>query len=92
MEWRCFVYYGKILDIRKYRGDWKVYFDPKVVEEAIFKFTSAPNGYAIDFGLTDTGETLLIEVNYGYVLGSYRLFNSVYTKLFTGPNYYCPYS
>lgn len=60
MKWRCFVHYGKILDIRKYRGDWKVYFDPKVVEEAISKFTSAPNGYTIDFGLTDKGKLKLM--------------------------------
>lgn len=80
-EWRCFVRYGKILDVRRYKGDWKVHFDPKIIEEAISKFTSAPNGYSIDFGLTDKGETLLIEVNDGYSLGYYGLFNLDYAKL-----------
>lgn len=37
-----------------------MYFDPKVVEEAISKFTSAPNGYTIDFGLTDKGKLKLM--------------------------------
>lgn len=80
-EWRCFVRYGKILDIRRYKGDWRVHFDSKVVESAVSQFTSAPSGYAIDFGLTDKGETLLIEVNDGYSLGCYGLFNLDYAKL-----------
>lgn len=80
-EWRCFVRYGKILDIRRYKGDWRIHFDYKVVEEVVAKFTSAPNGYAVDFGLTDKGETLLIEVNDGYSLGYYGLFDLDYAKL-----------
>jgi len=80
-EWRCFVRYGRILDIRRYRGDWRVNFDPKIVEDVVSKFKSAPKGYAIDFGLTDKGQTLLIEVNDGYALGCYGLFNLDYAKL-----------
>lgn len=34
-EWRVFVRYGKILDIRPYKGDWKVYYDPNVIGNAI---------------------------------------------------------
>jgi len=28
-EWRVFVRYGKILDVRPHKGDWKVHYDPK---------------------------------------------------------------
>ncbi|WP_238996654.1 ATP-grasp domain-containing protein [Paenibacillus pinistramenti] len=42
---------------------------------------SAPNGYAVDIGLTDKGETLLIEVNDGYALGQYGLNTLDYAKL-----------
>ncbi|SHK53647.1 protein of unknown function [Clostridium cavendishii DSM 21758] len=80
-EWRCFVRYGKILDIRRYKGDFRMHFDHKVIENAVTQFTSAPNGYAIDFGVTDKGETLLIEVNDGYSLGCYGLVNLDYAKL-----------
>ncbi|MEC0269679.1 ATP-grasp domain-containing protein [Paenibacillus anseongense] len=80
-EWRCFVRYGKILDIRRYRGNWRVHFDNKIVENAVSQFKSAPKGYAVDFGLTDKGETLLIEVNDGYALGHYGLFSLDYAKL-----------
>jgi hypothetical protein len=80
-EWRCFVWYGKILDIRRYRGNWRLHFDYKVVENIVSQFTSAPKGYAVDLGLTDRGETLLIEVNDGYSLGHYGLFSLDYAKL-----------
>jgi hypothetical protein len=80
-EWRCFVKYGRILDIRRYKGNWRVHFDYKIVENAVSQFTSAPKGYAVDFGLTDKGETLLIEVNDGYALGHYGLFSLDYAKL-----------
>ncbi len=58
-----------------------MHFDPSVVENAVAQFKSAPKGYAIDFGLTDKGETLLIEVNDGYSLGCYGLFDLDYAKL-----------
>jgi ATP-grasp domain, R2K clade family 2 len=67
-EWRCFVRYGEILGVKHYFGDWRVHFDPQIIEAAIAAYTSAPAGYAADFGVTDKGETLLIEVNDGYSL------------------------
>lgn len=80
-EWRCFVRYGRILDIRRYEGDWRLHFDPQVVENAVSDYVSAPAGYAIDFGLTRDGRTLLLEVNDGYALGHYGLFYIDYAKL-----------
>ena len=62
-------------------GDWRVHFDPQVIENAIAAYHSAPAGYAADFGVTDTGETLLIEVNDGYSIGSYGLFPADYARL-----------
>lgn len=80
-EWRCFVRYGRILDVRPYKGDWRLHYNPCVIEQAVKQYASAPNGYAIDFGLTDDGRTLLIEVNDGYSLGCYGLFYLDYAKL-----------
>lgn len=80
-EWRCFVRYGTILDVRRYRGDWRAQFDYRVVEEMVQKFNTAPKGYALDVGLTETGQTLLIEVNDGYALGHYGLQALDYAKL-----------
>ncbi|GKX65922.1 ATP-grasp domain-containing protein [Inconstantimicrobium mannanitabidum] len=80
-EWRCFVRYGKIIDVRRYKGDWRANLNSTIVENAVSEFKSAPKAYAIDFGLTDKGETLLIEVNDGYSLGFYGLSDLAYAKL-----------
>ncbi|MEO3947006.1 ATP-grasp domain-containing protein [Gorillibacterium sp. CAU 1737] len=80
-EWRCFVRYGTILDVRRYRGSWKAHCDVRVVENIVQQYASAPNGYALDIGVTDQGETLLIEINDGYALGHYGLGSLEYAKL-----------
>ncbi len=80
-EYRCFVRYGQILDVRRYRGDWSIAPDRKVIEQAVRDYASAPAGYGIDFGVTDSGETLLVEVNEGYSLGSYGLQHNLYAQL-----------
>jgi ATP-grasp domain, R2K clade family 2 len=80
-EWRCFVRYGEILGVKSYFGDWRQHFDPQVIEHAISAYHSAPAGYGADFGVTDKGETLLIEVNDGYSIGSYGLFPADYARL-----------
>lgn len=80
-EWRCFVRYGKIQDVRHYKGDWRLHSDPRVIESAVSDYTSAPAGYTADFGLTSDGRTILIEVNDGYSLGCYGLFYTDYAKL-----------
>lgn len=80
-EYRCFVKYGSILDVRHYRGDWSKAPDRMTVERAIASYTSAPAGYAADFGVTADGRTLLVEVNDGYSLGPYGLWPELYAQL-----------
>ena len=80
-EWRCFVRYGRILDVRHYSGDWRKHFDHRVIEEAVDGYKNAPAAYSADFGLTSDGRTLLIEVNDGYALGCYGLFYIDYAKM-----------
>jgi hypothetical protein len=80
-EWRVFIRYGNILDIRPYKGNWKKQYDASVIEQAVAAYEDAPNGYAMDFGVTQDGRTLLVEVNDGYSLGAYGLFYLDYAKL-----------
>lgn len=80
-EWRCFVRYQEILDVRPYKGDWRLHYDSTVIENAVRDYRTAPAGYAIDFGLTQDGRTLLLEVNDGYALGCYGLMHLHYAKL-----------
>jgi hypothetical protein len=80
-EYRCFVRYGKILDVRRYRGDWSIAPNRDVIESAVAAYTTAPAGYAVDFGATSDGRTLLVEVNEGHSLGCYGLQQNLYAQL-----------
>jgi hypothetical protein len=79
-EWRCFIRYNEILDIRRYKGDWDTKIDVKTVLSAINSFTSQPNSYALDFGLNENGEMFLVEVNDGHSLGTYGISSAHYAK------------
>lgn len=80
-EWRCFVKYGEVVDVRPYKGDWKVHYNPDVIENCIRDFITMPAGCALDFGVTDDGRTLLVEVNDGYSVGCYGLASVEYAKV-----------
>ena len=80
-EWRCFVRYGEILDVRPYKGNWRNHFDPHVVEEAIEIWQDKPRGCALDFGINEQGRTVLVEVNDGFALGAYGLPPLLYARL-----------
>lgn len=80
-EWRVFVRYGFVQDARKYKGSPFVQLNEDIVMRAIDMFDNPPAAYSMDFALTDTGETVIIEVNDGYALGSYGLFPTLYSKM-----------
>ena len=79
-EWRCFIRYKEILDIRRYKRDWDTKLNIRKVEHAIDCFTSQPNSYALDFGVNENNETILVEVNDGHSLGTYGLSPNHYAK------------
>lgn len=79
-EYRVFVRYGQILDVKHYWGNPLVFPDSKVIQRAIGDYTSAPDAYGIDFGVTSDGKTLLIEVNDAWALGCYGLESHLYAK------------
>ena len=79
-EWRCFVRYGKILDVRPYKGNWRSQFDPHIIEEAVEIWEEKPRGCALDFGVDEQGRTLLVEVNDGFALGAYGLSPLLYAQ------------
>ena len=80
-EYRCFVRYDKIIDVRIYNGSWRFTPDVSVIEQALSDYLDAPKGYALDFGITKDGRTLLIEVNATVCIGSYGLDPIAYAKL-----------
>lgn len=80
-EWRCFIRYGDILDIRRYKGELGKIYSLKAVKDMVLSYADAPSAYSIDIGLTDNDETIIVEVNDGYSLGSYGLDPLLYAKL-----------
>ncbi|MEM9539903.1 MAG: ATP-grasp domain-containing protein [Cyanobacteria bacterium P01_E01_bin.42] len=58
--------------------------DLSTVREAVRRLDKAGEsvaGYALDFGILETGETALIEMNDGFSLGNYGLSDRFYTDL-----------
>lgn len=80
-EYRVFVINKRIYDCRRYSGDFSVYPNFSFIKETTRAYDNAPIAYAIDFGVTDKGETMLIEVNDGYSIGSYGFNHMDYIKL-----------
>lgn len=79
-EWRCFVRYGTLLDIRYYKGNWDNRLNLDIVNNAISKFTTQPAAYCLDFGVDKNGKYYLIEVNDGHSLGAYGMGAVSYAK------------
>ncbi len=83
-EWRCYVRHGRLLAIKHYCGDPFLMPDRTFVDRVIAAYTTAPAGYAVDIGVTETAEgrsNLVVEVNDGYSLGVYGIFPLPYAKL-----------
>lgn len=49
-EYRVFIRYGEILDIRHYNGNWEKYPDPDFIQSCIRDYTDSPAAYGADFG------------------------------------------
>lgn len=83
-EYRVYVVNGKVRGIKYYNGNPDVQLDLITVDNAIDDYEKsglAPKAYGIDFGVLDTGETALIEVNDGYSIGNYELDDKDYADL-----------
>lgn len=80
-EYRGFVLNGKLIGLKNYCGDFRKMIDVSQVEAAIKDYKDSPKAYSIDFGLTDDGRTLLVEVNDSFALGSYGLHTMQYAQM-----------
>lgn len=80
-EYRCFVRYNKLIDAKRYKGDFRLFPNFNVVENCIQDYTNQPAAYTLDFGVTDDNRTVLIEVNDCFAMGSYGLTPVDYAKM-----------
>jgi ATP-grasp domain, R2K clade family 3 len=79
-EWRCFIRYGEILDVRHYKGAWDSKLDLSVIKSAVEDFIDAPAAYGLDFGMDREGTMKLVEINDGHSLGTYGINSINYAK------------
>lgn len=90
-EWRCFITYDEIIDVRPYgvlidknRKSYCYHYDPKVLMEMLEAFKQwedRPKACSMDICVTEEGRTLLVEFNDAYALGSYGMPHIYYAKL-----------
>jgi hypothetical protein len=80
-EWRATVLRGKVVNISNYKGDPMCFPNPEIITQAVAKYTTQPIGFGMDWGVTDSGQTLLVEVNDGFALGNYGTKGYLYTAM-----------
>eukprot|EP00456_Euglypha_rotunda_P022573 TRINITY_DN18_c4_g1_i9.p3 TRINITY_DN18_c4_g1~~TRINITY_DN18_c4_g1_i9.p3 ORF type:complete len:242 (+),score=38.21 TRINITY_DN18_c4_g1_i9:2287-3012(+) len=80
-EWRAFILRDNVLNVGNYRGNPLKFPDPDIVASAVSAFEDRPISFGMDWGITTTGQTLLVEVNDGFSLGNYGLRGPEYTAL-----------
>ena len=90
-EWRCFILYDEIIDVRPYgmlidptRKSHMYHYDEKVLQEMLEEFQrmeDRPVACSMDICVTEDGRTLLMEFNDSYTLGYYGLAPILYAKL-----------
>lgn len=80
-EYRVFVLKGEIAGCKHYKGDYRIHPGFETIDAAVASYIDAPAAYAIDFGATSDGRTLLVEANDAYSLGSYGLGSVTYSRL-----------
>ena len=90
-EWRCFITYDKLTDVRPYgllldkeRKSYLYHYDPAVLEQMMRAFVAwdeRPAACSMDICVTKDGRTVLVELNDAYALGCYGLAGGYYAKM-----------
>lgn len=80
-EYRGFVLDNTLIDLRRYAGNPLAMPNPTFIEHALAAWTQKPAACSMDFGVTASGETLLVEVNDAYALGNYGLPATLYAQM-----------
>jgi hypothetical protein len=80
-EWRASVLRDRIVHVGYYRGDPLLFPAADCMRSALDAFHDRPIACAMDWGVTRSGETLLVEVNDAYSLGNYGVRGPEYTAM-----------
>lgn len=80
-EWRSTILHGEILNVAHYKGDPLLFPSQATMKAAVGVFAEQPAAYALDWGVTKAGNTLLVEANDAHSLGNYGLQGQVYCNV-----------
>ena len=86
-EYRCFVHRGKLVGIKHYQGDFKVFPDVNFVEEVIKDYKDAPISYTVDVAVIDKSyehpskQTVLVECQDFFSIGNYGFDIQTYSSM-----------
>lgn len=80
-EYRCFIHKDKIVGVHYYSGDFWRYPNISIVEDMVSSYDSSPISYTIDVAVTENDETIIVELNDMWAIGSYGLDRDLYVKL-----------
>lgn len=82
-EYRCYLHFHEVIDVRRYAGDFRVVPDWSVIDRMIAatRHNPLPIACSLDVGVTGDGRTILIEANDGFAMGNYGLAPRRYAEL-----------
>ncbi|RYX83202.1 DUF4343 domain-containing protein [bacterium] len=80
-EFRAFVLRGELVGLRHYFGDFRCHLDFARLDSALSQWQNRPIACSMDWALTQSGETILVEVNDAYSLGCYGLAPHLYAPM-----------
>jgi hypothetical protein len=93
-EWRVYVHFNKIVDLKNYSGDFTIFPDKNFINEKISLFSNKlPSTYVMDVGVclnddpyistpnSDKIKNVIIEFNDMYAIGNYGIPNDLYVNM-----------
>jgi hypothetical protein len=81
-EYRCIIKQNKLMNLKHYLGDFKIFPNIDVIETMITDYKNAPIAYTLDVGITDKNETILIECHNFYSVGLYGFYDDKLVYMF----------
>ncbi len=69
------------MNVAHYLGEPVWFPNPNVMRAALDAFYECPIAFGMDWGVTEQGDTLLVEVNDGFALGNYGVRRFQYTAM-----------
>ena len=80
-EYRTYVSNEEIVGLEFYKGDFLIFPDISVIYSCIELMKPKYKTYSLDVGITSSGQTLVVEVNDAFSLGSYGLPDITYARM-----------